>query len=147
MSVVINSSKSVLKQPLSSLCSILGRTHVFCGFVLLLCGGGDSDAGWAGTGFCCLLCLENIMYNKKLNSIKPKRPSSDLSVALNVFLSSLKCEMNGTSHERGVYSVIWILTIDTDPLKQSVLSGRVGNMFLACLLVFTACLFVIRLVC
>ena len=38
------------------------------------------------------------MYNKKLNSIKTKRPSSDLSVALDVFMSSLKCEM---AHRKG----------------------------------------------
>ena len=31
---------------LSSLC----RTHGFCGFLLLLGGGGDGDAGWAGAG-------------------------------------------------------------------------------------------------
>ena len=83
-------------------------THGFCGFLLLLggwCGGGDGDACWAGAGFCCLLCLKNIMYNKKLNSIKNKKPSSDLSVALDVFLSSLKCEMNGTSQGMGVYIV------------------------------------------
>ena len=91
---------------LSSLCSIQGRTHGFCGFLLLLGGGGgsDGDAGWTGAGFCCLLCLENIKYNKKLNSIKTK-PSSDLSVALDAFLSSLKCEMNDISQERGVYVV------------------------------------------
>ena len=58
-----------------------------------------------GAGFCCPLCLENIRYNKKLNSIKPKRPSSDLSVVLDVFLSSFQCEMNGTSQVRGVYIV------------------------------------------
>ena len=57
--------------------------------------------GWAGAGFCCLLCLENIKYNKKFNSIKTKNPSNDLSVALDMFLSSLKCEMNGISQERG----------------------------------------------
>ena len=68
-------------------------THGFCGFLLLLGGGGDGDAGWAGAGFCCLLCLEIIMYNKVFNSIKTKGPSSDLSVALDVFLSFLKCEM------------------------------------------------------
>ena len=39
----------------------------------------------------------------KINSTqqKTKGPSSDLSVALDVFLSSLKCEMNGTSQGRG----------------------------------------------
>ena len=36
-------------------------------------GWGDGDAGWVGAGFCCLLCLENIKYNKKLNSIKTKK--------------------------------------------------------------------------
>ena len=56
-------------------------------------------------GLCCLLCLENIKYNKKINSIKTKKNSNDLSVALDVFLSSLKCEMNGISQERGVYTV------------------------------------------
>ena len=30
--------------------------------------------------------------------------------------------------------------MDTDPQKQSVLSGRVGNMLPACLFVFTACM-------
>ena len=39
------------------------------------------------------------------NSIKTKVPSSDLSVALDVFLPSVKCEMNGTSQGRGVYMV------------------------------------------
>ena len=77
-------------------------THGFCGFFLLGGGGGDGDTGWAGAGFCCVLCLEIIMYNKIFNSIKTKGPSSDLSVALDVFLSSLKCEMNGTSQGRGV---------------------------------------------
>ena len=91
---------------------------------------GDGDAGWEGAGFCCLLCLENIRYNKKFNSIKNK-PSSDLSVALDVFLSSLKCEMNGISQGRGVY----------------IVSGRVGNMLPACLFVITAFLFVIWFVC
>ena len=62
MSVVINSSKSVLQHPLSSLCSIQGMTHGLCGFLLLGGGGGDGNAGWAGAGFCCLLCLEIIMY-------------------------------------------------------------------------------------
>ena len=80
-------------------------THGFCGFLLLLGGGGDSDAGWAGARFCCLLCLEMIMYNKIFNSIKTKRPSSELSVALDMFLSSLKCEMSSTSQGSGVYIV------------------------------------------
>ena len=75
-------------------------------FLLGAGGGGDGDAGWAGAGFCCLLCLENIKYNKKLNLIKTKnKNSNNLSVALDVFLSSLKCEMNGISQERGVYIV------------------------------------------
>ena len=63
--------------------------------------------------------------------------------------ASFKCEMNGTS-QGGLYSVIWILILDpdyTDPQKQSVLLGRVGNMLPACLFVFTACLFVMRLAC
>ena len=64
-------------------------------------GGGDGDVGWAGAGFCCLLCLEIIMYNKIFNSIKTKGPSSDQAVALDVFLSSLKCEINGTSRGGG----------------------------------------------
>ena len=59
-------------------------THGFCGFRLLLGAGGDGDAGWAGDGLCCLLCLEIIMYNKVFNSIKTKGPSSDLSVDLSV---------------------------------------------------------------
>ena len=63
---------------------------------------GDGDAGWAGAGLCCLLCVEITTYKNKFNSIKTKGPSSDLSVALDVFLSSLKCEMNGTSQGRGV---------------------------------------------
>ena len=75
-------------------------THGFCGFLLLLGGGGDGDAGWAGAGFCCLLCVEITIYKNKLNPIKTKGPSSDLSFALDVFLSSLKCGMNGTSQER-----------------------------------------------
>ena len=36
-------------------------------------GGGDGDAGWAGVGFCCLLCVEITTYKNKLNSIKNKR--------------------------------------------------------------------------
>ena len=119
-------------------------THEFCDFLFLSGGGGDVDAGWAGAGFCCLLCLKKIMYNKIFNSIKTKGPSSDLSVALDVFLSSLKCEMHGTSQgRRGLYGVIWILILDPDyrdPQKQSVLAGMVGNMLPAWLFVFTACL-------
>ena len=79
-----------------------GRTHGFCGF-LLLGGGGDGDAGWAGAGFGGLLCVVITTYKNKFNSIKTEGPSSDLSLALDVFLSSLKCEMNGTSQGRGVY--------------------------------------------
>ena len=75
-------------------------THRFCGFLLLLGGGGGGDAGWAG--LCCLLCLETIMCNKIFNSIKTKGPSSDQSVALDVFLLPLQCEMNGTSQGRRV---------------------------------------------
>ena len=88
-------------------------THGFCGFLLLLGGGvgvgGDGDAGWADAVFCCLLCLEIIKCNKMFNSIKTKGPSSDLAVALDVLLSSLKCEMEG-----GLYSVIWITILDPD---------------------------------
>ena len=40
-----------------------------------------------------------------LTQSKPKRPSSDLSVALDVFLSYLKCEMNGISQGKVVYIV------------------------------------------
>ena len=69
----------------------------------------DGDAGLAGAGFCCLLCLEIIMYNKIFNSIKTKGPSSDQAIALDVFLSSLKCEGEG-----GLYSVIWIMILDPD---------------------------------
>ena len=70
-------------------------------------GGGGGDAGWAGAGFCCFLCLEIMIYNNIFISLKTKGPSSDQSVALDVFLSSLKCEMSGTSQERGVlYNVI-----------------------------------------
>ena len=87
----------------TSLCSIQGRTHGFCGFLLLLGGGGDGDAGWAVAGFGSLLCVVITTYKNKFNSIKTEGPSSDLSVALDVFLSSLKCEMNGTSQGRGVY--------------------------------------------
>ena len=43
--------------------------------------------------------------------------------------------------------MIWIPILGPEPQKQSVLSGRVGNMFPACLFVSTACLFVIWLVC
>ena len=72
-----------------------------CGFLLLLCGGGDGDASWTGAGFCYLLCLEIVMYNTIFNSVKTKGLSSDLSIALDVFLSSMKCEMNTTSQGRG----------------------------------------------
>ena len=37
--------------------------------------------------------------------LKNKKASFDLSLVLAVFLSSLKCEMNGTSQGRGVYIV------------------------------------------
>ena len=37
--------------------------------------------------------------------------------------------------------------METDPQKRSVLSGRVEIMLLACLFVFTACLFVTQLIC
>ena len=73
----------------------------YCGFLLLLVVGGDSEAGWAGAGLCCLLCVEITRYKNKFNSVKTKLPSSDLSVDLVVFLSSLKCEMNDTSQGRG----------------------------------------------
>ena len=56
--------------------------------------GGDGDAGRAGAGFCCLLCVEITTYKNKFNSIKTKGPSSDLSVALDVYL-------NGISQGRG----------------------------------------------
>ena len=36
------------------------------------------------------------------------------AVALDVFLSSLKCEMSGTSQVGGLYSVIWIQILDPD---------------------------------
>ena len=75
-------------------------THGFCGF-LLLGSGGDGDTGWAGAGFCYLLCFEIMIYNNIFNSIKTKGPSSDQAVALDVLLSSLKCEMSGTSQGRG----------------------------------------------
>ena len=68
-------------------------------------GGGDGDAGWAGAGFCCLWYLVKIKYNKKLNSIKYKKASFDLSFAFAVFLSSLNCEMNGKSYVMGIYIV------------------------------------------
>ena len=81
--------------------------HGFCGFLLLLGGGRDDDAGWASAGFGYLLCVVITTYKNKLNSIKTEGPSIDLSVALDVFLSSLKCEMNGTSQGRGgLYTVI-----------------------------------------
>ena len=79
-------------------------THGFCGFLLLLDGGG-CDAGWAGAGFCCLQCLEIMMNNNIFNSIKTKGPSSDQAVVLDVLLSSLKCDMSGTSQGRGCYIV------------------------------------------
>ena len=54
-------------------------------------------------------------YKNKFNSMKTEEPSSDPSVALDVFLLSLKCEMNGTSQGRGgLYSVIWIPIMDPD---------------------------------
>ena len=80
-------------------------THGFCGFLLLLDGGGGGDAAWAGAGFCCLLCLEIMMNNNIFNSIIAKGPSSDQAVTLDVFMSSLKCEMSGTSQGRGIYIV------------------------------------------
>ena len=49
-----------------------GRTHGFCGFLLLLSGGSDGDVGWAGAGFCCLLCVEITTYKNKSNSIKTR---------------------------------------------------------------------------
>ena len=59
------------------------------------------------------MCLEVITCNKIFSSIKTKGPSSDLSFALDVFLSSLKCEMNGTSQGRGgLYSATWIPILD-----------------------------------
>ena len=109
-----SSSKSVLQQTLSSLCSIQDRTHGYCGFLLLLDGEGDADAGWAGAGLCCFLCVEITTYKIKFNSIKIKEPSNDLSVALDVFLSSLKCEINITSLGGGLNSVIWISILDPD---------------------------------
>ena len=36
-------------------------------------GGGGGDAGCPGAGFCCLLCLEIMMYDNIFNSIKNKR--------------------------------------------------------------------------
>ena len=79
--------------------------HDFCCFFSLGVAGGDGDAGWAGAGFCCLLRLEIIVYNKIFNLIKTKGPPNDLTVALDVFLSSLKCEINSTSQGREVYIV------------------------------------------
>ena len=70
---------------------------------------------WAVAGFCCLLCLEIMMYNNIFNSIKTKGLSRDQAVALDVLLSFLKCEMSGTSQGRGdLYSVIWIPILDPD---------------------------------
>ena len=90
---------SSVASPLLSL-QYQGITHGFCRFLLLL-GGGRGDAGWAGAGFCCRLCLEIMMYKNIFNSIKTKGPSSGQAVALDVFLSSLKFEMNGTSQGGG----------------------------------------------
>ena len=53
----ISSDQFPLKHP--------GHNPWFCDFLLLLGGGGDGDAGWAGAGFCCLWCLVMIKYNKK----------------------------------------------------------------------------------
>ena len=53
-----------------------------------------------GSAVFCVLKISDTI--KKLNSITD---SSDLSVAFHVFLSSLKCEMNGISQWRGVYIV------------------------------------------
>ena len=52
--------------------------------------------------FCVLKISSTIKI--KLNK-NQKKPSNDPSVALDVFLSSLKCEMNDISHRRGVYIV------------------------------------------
>ena len=51
-----------------------------------------------------IFCLEIMMYNNILNSIK-KGPSSYQAVALGVLLASLKYEMSGTSLVTGVYIV------------------------------------------
>ena len=46
-----------------------------------------------------------MMYNNIFNSIKTNGPSSNQAVALDVFLSSSKCEMSGASQGRGGYVV------------------------------------------
>ena len=48
-------------------------THGFGGFLLLLGGGGDGDAGLAGAGFGCLLRVVITTYKNKFNSIKNRR--------------------------------------------------------------------------
>ena len=58
-----------------------------------------------GSAVFCVLKSKHIKINS--TQLKSKGPSSDLSVALDVFLSSLKCKMNGTSQGRGgLYSAI-----------------------------------------
>ena len=117
-------------------------TNGFCSFLLLGGGGGDGNAGWAGAGFCSLLCLEIIMYNKIFIAL-----SVAISVALDVFLSSLKCEMNGTSQGMGgLYSVIWITILDPDFLipthknNQSCREGSGTCSQLVCLSLWLVCL-------
>ena len=46
-----------------------------------------------GSAFFCVLKSQDININ---STQKTKGPSSDLSLVLDVFLSSFKCEMNGT---------------------------------------------------
>ena len=47
----------------------------------------------------CVLKSQDIKINS--TQLKAKGSSSDLSVALDVFLSSLMCEIKGMSHGRG----------------------------------------------
>ena len=95
---------------LSHLCSIQGITHGFCGFLLLL-GGGVTVL--AGRCWVLLFSAEIMMNNNIFNSIKTKGPSSDHAVALDVLLSSLKCDMSGTLQgRRDLYSLIWIPILD-----------------------------------
>ena len=52
-----------------------------------------------GSAVFCVLKSQHIKINS--THYKTKGPSSDLSVALDVFLSPLKWEMNGTSQGGG----------------------------------------------
>ena len=91
-----------------------------------------------GSAVSCVLKSQHIKIN---STQKTKGPSSDLSVDFDVFLSSLKCEMNTSQGER-VYIVrhgsrFWIPTIGTDPQKWEG-SGTCSR--LVCLSLWLVCL-------